>query len=94
MVKEETTLKVVAKPIEVVAWFTKEGIPEPVQFKITNKDETESVIKIDRIIKRSQENLAGNKMLIYLCQGLVANKERQFEVKLEFNTCKWMLFKI
>jgi hypothetical protein len=87
-------MKVIAKHIDMVAWFSKEGIPEPVRFKITNKDDTESVIKINSIIQRSEERLAGNNMLIFLCQGVVADKERQFEIKYEINTCKWMLFKI
>lgn len=87
-------MKTIAKPIEMLAWFNREGIPTPVKFKITNKDETESVIKISRIIKTSEERLAGNRMIIYNCLGEVAENERPFEIKFELGTCKWVLFKI
>lgn len=87
-------MKVVAKPIVMVAWFTREGVPNPIKFKITNKDNTESVIKIDRITERTEEKLAGNKMLIFNCFGNISEKERQFEIKFELSTCKWILFKI
>lgn len=80
-------MKIVAKPIEMLAWFEDDGTPHPVKFKITNKDETESTIKIDRIIKQSEEKLARNRMLIYLCQGEVAGKERPFEIKFELCSC-------
>lgn len=87
-------MKIIAKPIEMVAWFTKDGVPTPVRFKITNKDETENTIKINRIVKTSEERLAGNRMIIYNCLGNIEDKERQFEIKFELSTCKWILFKI
>lgn len=87
-------MKVIAKPIEMLAWFTSDGVPHPVKFKITNKDETESIIKINRIMNTSEERLAGNRMIIYNCLGDVEDKERPFEIKFELGTCKWILFKV
>lgn len=87
-------MKVIAKPIEMLTWFESCGIPHPVKFKITNKDEIESEIKINKIIKISEERLAGNNMIIYNCLGDVAGKERSFQIKFELCTCKWILFKI
>lgn len=87
-------LKVIAKPIEMIAWFTSDGVPTPVRFKITNKDESKSVIRINKIVKTSEERLAGNRMIIYDCLGNIGEKERTFEIKFELSTCKWMLFKI
>lgn len=88
-------MRTIAKPIEVIAWFTKDGTPEPVKFKVINKDnETESVIKINKIITRSEERLAGNRMLIYNCMGVVGEKEREFEIKFELGSCKWILYRI
>ena len=87
-------MKVIAKPIEMLAWFDNDGAPHPVKFKITNKDESESIIKINRVIKTSEERLAGNRMLIYHCMGVIGEKEREIEIKFELSTCKWILFKI
>ena len=50
-------MKVLAKPIDVVAWFTKEGTPRPVRFRVTNEEESETVIKVDKILHVDRENL-------------------------------------
>jgi hypothetical protein len=51
-------MKVLAKPVDMVCWFEKTGIPHPVRFKIVNEDESEAVIKVDRVITRDKERLA------------------------------------
>lgn len=87
-------MKVIAKPIEVVAWFDLSGKINPVRFKITNEDESNSVIKIDRIICIDKEKLAGNNMLVFKCQSIIDGVERIYELKYELSTCRWILFKI
>lgn len=87
-------MKILAKPIDVVAWFTKEGIPRPVRFRIENEEEGEEVISIERILHTDREKLAGNHMLVFRCKGVVNGVEKVFEIKYELLTCKWMLFKI
>lgn len=87
-------MKILGKPIDVVAWFTKEGVPRPIRFRITTDEESETVIKVDRILHTDREKLAGNPMLIFRCQGEVNGEEKIYELKYELLTCKWMLFKI
>ncbi len=87
-------MKVVRKPIEMIAWFTEDGIPNPIRFRIKDSGESRMTIKVDRIIKRDLEKLAGNKMIIFTCQSFIDGTERIYEVKYEHDTCKWMLFKI
>ena len=48
-------LKVVAKPIEVVAWFDKLGTVHPVRFRIIQDKEVTTVI-IDKIINQIETN--------------------------------------
>ncbi|GFZ31285.1 hypothetical protein CSC2_18110 [Clostridium zeae] len=84
-------MKIVAKSIEMVAWFDINGKPHPVRFKVN--EEKDYVIKIDRIIKSYKERIAGNDMLIFICQSSIAGDERLYEIKYEMCTCKWMLFK-
>lgn len=85
-------MKVVAKPIEMVAWFNKEGI-HPTRFRIEGKDGN-VVIKIDRVIKKDLEKLAGNPMLVFTCESEINGQRKPYEIKYELNTMKWMLFKI
>lgn len=87
-------MKVVARPIEMVSWTDTKGNINPVRFKITNEDETNSVVKIDRVICVDKEKLAGNNMLVYKCQSVISGVERLYELKYELGTCRWILFKI
>jgi hypothetical protein len=87
-------VKIYAKPIDMVCWFEKTGIPHPVRFKITKEDESETVIKIDKVITVDKEKLAGNVMLVFKCQSVINNAARLFELKYELSTCKWILFKM
>lgn len=87
-------MKVVAKPIEMVAWFENGGKINPVRFRIKNEDDALKVIKVDKILKRESEKLAGNPMKIFTCTSIIDGIETIFELKYEINTCKWILFKI
>jgi hypothetical protein len=85
-------MKVVAKPIEMVAWFNKDGI-HPIRFKIEGKD-GDVVVKIGRVIKKDLEKLAGNLMMVFTCESVINGQLKPYEIKYELNTMKWMLFKI
>jgi hypothetical protein len=87
-------MKTLAKPIDVVAWFTKEGEPRPIRFRVTNEEDSVTVIKVDKILHTDREKLAGNPMLVFRCQGGVNGVEKVYELKYELLTCKWMLFKM
>ena len=87
-------MKIVAKPIDVMGKFNKEGILTPIKFKITGEDEGEVTIKVDRVLTRELEKLAGNKMFVYKCQSTINGIEKVYELKYSLETCKWMLFKI
>jgi len=87
-------MKVVKKSIEMIAWFNQEGIPHPIKFRIMDNKESWIVIKVDRIIKRDTEKLAGNKMIVFRCQSIINGVEKIYEIKYELDTCKWILFKI
>lgn len=82
-------MKILMKPIEMIAWFTKEGVLNPIRYKIDDK-----VIRIDQVTSKSEEKLAGNRMIIYRCQSEINGELRPFELKFELQTCKWFLFKM
>ena len=87
-------MKVIAKPIEVVSWTDTKGNVNPVRFKIINEDESNSVIRIDKVLTIDKEKLAGNLMLVFKCQSVVNGADKLYEIKYELSTCKWILFKI
>lgn len=86
-------MKVIAKPIEMVAWFDSYGVIHPIRFKICEDDHA-SVIKISKIITRSKERTCGNDTIVFTCSGIIENFEKTFEVKYEIKTLRWILFKL
>lgn len=86
-------MKVVAKPIKCIAYFDENGIPSPMKFQIIS-DNGNKTIKVHQVIHKEIEKLAGNKMYVFDCQSEINNTLRRYQLKYEFDTCKWMLFKI
>lgn len=86
-------MKVMMKPIEILAWFTTEGAPRPLRFKLQGEDNDLHVYKIEQVLHHTEEKLAGNRMLIYRCQSEIEGTQRLFELKYEPSTHKWFLFK-
>jgi len=87
-------MKVLALPIEVVSYTDNKGSIKPIRFRMQMNDQCMKVIKVDKIMFKETEKLAGNVMIVYKCQSLIDNVLKQFEIKYELNTCKWMLYKI
>jgi len=88
-------MKIVKIPIEMIACFSKNGIPHPLKFKMSqNADSPPLIIKVDMIIHRESEKLAGNKMYSFRCQSLIDDSLKVYELKYELSTCKWFLYKI
>lgn len=87
-------MKVIAKQVEMVSWTDVNGKINPVRFKIANEDESISVIKIDKVLTIDKESLAGNNMLVYKCQSIIKGAGRLYELKYEFSSCKWILWKL
>jgi hypothetical protein len=87
-------MKIVAQPIEMVSYTDNKGSIKPIRFRMQINDEPMQVIKIDKIIVKDLEKLAGNIMIVYMCQSFIDNTVKPFEIKYELSTCKWMLYKI
>ncbi|MFL0267247.1 hypothetical protein [Candidatus Clostridium radicumherbarum] len=87
-------MKILATPIDMVCWFEKSGLPHPVRFKLLADDESQVVIKVDKVKFIDKEKIAGNEMLIFKCESVFGNQQKIFELKYELRTCKWILWKI
>lgn len=87
-------LKIVAQPIEVVSYTDDKGDIRPLRFRLKTEDDSMKVIKVDKVIVKGTEKLAGNIMFVFRCQSLIDNVLKLFEIKYDLKTCKWMLYKI
>jgi hypothetical protein len=50
-------MKVLMSPIEMIAWFDLPGTPRPIRFRHKG-----TVVKVEQILKISEEKLAGNRV--------------------------------
>ena len=87
-------MKVLALPIEMVSYTDNKGVIKPIRFRMQIDDNPMQVIKIDKVIVKETEKLAGNVMIVYKCQSLFDDTIKLFELKYDLNTCKWILFKM
>jgi len=82
------------KTIRMISVTEEDGVLTPLKFQLKSKDEGRITVKVDNVILRNEEKLAGNKMLIYRCQSQINGMLRIFELKYEVSTCKWYLYKM
>ena len=87
-------MKVILKPIEMVATFDTTGAVLPIRFRLETDDHTLQILRILKIIVPSEEKIAGNPMRVYTCLVDLHGEERHCEIRYEMLTCKWVLFKI
>ena len=87
-------MKILALPIEMVSYTDNKGSVRPIRFRMQVEDEPMQVVKIDKIIVKETEKLAGNIMIVFKCQSLIDNVIKLFELRNEISTCKWILYKI
>jgi hypothetical protein len=87
-------MKTIASAIEVLTHTDKLGNMSPLKFKAKTKTNEDIVISVDKVESRELEKIAGNLMLLYKCRGLVNEKQREFELKFEIMSCKWMLWRM
>ncbi len=86
-------MKVVCKPIDMIAWFEKDGKVHPIKFRLIEGEENK-VIVINRVRYCQTEKLAGNLMYVFECESDIDGILKIYEIKYEMSTCKWVLFKI
>lgn len=86
-------MKVTNQPIEVIARFMDTGAVCPVKFRLKTREGLK-VYKVDKILARTMEKLAGNRMLVFQCQSDIDGILRIFEIKYEVDSMRWVLYKI
>ncbi|MCR1949959.1 hypothetical protein NSA50_02660 [Clostridium sp. DSM 100503] len=84
-------MKVIAKPIQMIAWFNEDGSINPIRFKVL--EEESKVIKIEKVLKREKEKLSGKVMEKFVCSSCIDGIEKIFEIKYDATNYKWILFK-
>jgi hypothetical protein len=83
-------MKILNEPIKVMVIFNPDkklenGKIEPVKFRLEDQ-----VVRIQKIQKIYEENIVGNKRIVFVCQH---NDKDIYELKYEIDSRTWYLFK-
>lgn len=78
-------MKILNKPIKVMAIFYTDGKIQPVKFRVSDK-----VVNIDRVTKTYKESTVGNIRIVFVC---IQNEKDIYEIKYELESSIWYLLK-
>ncbi len=87
-------MKLLRKPIEVIAIFDIEGNPTPIKFRFLDEGEEVLVVKVDKVLKKDIDKFAGNRMIKYTCESCIRGEAKPFELRYEVDSCRWYLYKV
>lgn len=87
-------MKTIRKEIEMIAYFQREGMPQPLRYRIADEDGALQVIDVDQVLWKKEDKRAGNLMITYACQSAFGGVERRYELRYEAGTFRWYLSKI
>lgn len=86
-------MKLIAMPIEVIAWCDQQGQIKPLKFKYRD-DRVDKVIKIDRVLKIEKTRRAGEDAYIFTCESQLKQRLRVYELRYTLSSCQWVLYKV
>lgn len=86
-------MKVLNKPVDMIAYHSAEGVPTPVKFKIKDRDEAVTV-KVDRVVTYVQIKLGGQKIICYTCESVIDGIEKRYELRFYPDTVQWVVYKM
>ncbi|TDP59649.1 hypothetical protein [Aminicella lysinilytica] len=86
-------MKIVAKPVDMIATFSVQGKPTPYKFRYEDRSGRRIEVRIDKIISADSRKLAGIDSIVYTCQSEIDQTLRIFELKYIVGQCRWELYK-
>lgn len=87
-------MKVLMKSVDMICLSSREGEIRPLKFRIQENNGEFRIVKIDRVISKKEEKIAGNRMLVFTVQSVMDGIERIYEMKYEIQTTRWYLYKL
>lgn len=87
-------MKVIMKPIEIMAHFSADGYITPYRMRYKDAQQSNIIVQIDNILKSSVNTFAGNIVYVYECNAIIDDIQKRFEIKYETKSNIWFLSKI
>ena len=74
-------MKIVAKPIDAVVYFTGKETPRPYRFRCCPENGEAEAVKIDRIFQTERTNIAGAPAIVYRCPSQIGDTMKLYELR-------------
>jgi hypothetical protein len=85
-------MKIINKPISVIAYHTKDGAITPMRFQMG--DDEKVTVKVDRVLTKSKGKTVGRTYLTFICESIVDGVKRDYELWYWQDTQLWVLYKM
>lgn len=86
-------MKIVQKPIEVIASFTPLGTIRPRRFRLL-EDDYPLVVDIKKVVHFVEGKIGRDVVITFRCQSYVQGIYKDYELRFDKAQCKWTLYKI
>jgi len=86
-------VKILAKPVHMIAVFDEDGAPIPLRFRI-EEDGVLQVIKVDKVVSSESIRPAGMDAFVFRCQSEIRGVLKQYELVYRVKPHQWELYKI
>lgn len=87
-------MKIIAKPIKVIAAFDCDGTITPYKFKYKKSMDEEKEVIVENILFSERHKIAGVDSIMFRCENYVENQRVLYEIKYLQNKCRWILYRI
>ena len=86
-------MKILARPIMMIAVFDEKGAPTPLRFKIEENGVWRPV-KVDQVVSTEAIRPAGMDALVFRCQSEIRGMMKQYEIVYRIKLHLWELYKM
>ena len=86
-------MKILAKPVKMIAVFDEKGVPTPLRFMV-EEDGVRHVVKVDHVVSAEAVRPAGMDALVFRCQSEVRGVVKQYEIVYRVKPHQWELYKM
>lgn len=87
-------MKIIAKPIRVIACFFPGKYPIPYKFKMEEAAQERIEVRVEKILLVEEQMLAGIESIVYTCQSQIHNQNKRYDLKYIKQDCRWELYRM
>lgn len=87
-------MKIVARPVDMIAVFYQGRHPVPHKFKYLSPDGSMKYIHVERIFASEVRKNGNSEIILYQCQSRIEGEAKRYELKFFLKEARWELYKI